>query len=75
MLEFDKAKKERDLDKDRKAETATNKTRTQPTAIDYFFKEKKKQLELLKTIPPDLKPYYRKKINKYFQGVENKSLN
>lgn len=71
MLEFDKAKKERDLDKERKGETAEQKIRKQPSVIEEFLKEKEKQLELLKTIPPDLKPYYRKKINEYFQGVEN----
>lgn len=71
MLEFDKAEKERDLDKERKAETAEQKIRKQPSVIEEFLKEKEKQLELLKTIPPDLKPYYRKKINEYFQGVEN----
>lgn len=71
MLEFDKAEKERDLDKERKAETAEQKIRKQPSVIEEFLKEKEKQLELLKTIPPDLKLYYRKKINEYFQGVEN----
>lgn len=70
LLEYENADKERDKNNKREAVTAKQKIRKQPDVIKQFLKEKKKQIELLKTIPPDLRPYYRKKINKYLEGIQ-----
>ena len=34
-----------------------------------IVKERKKQLELINTKPINLKPYYKKEVNKYFNSL------
>ena len=31
---------------------------------------KQKETEMLKTIPPNLKPYYKNKVNEYFKNMD-----
>ena len=37
-----------------------------------YNRQKQKEAELLKTVPPALSPYYKNKVNSYFDGVEQK---
>jgi len=32
---------------------------------------KQKEAELLKTVPPSLNPFYKNKVNEYFNNVKN----
>lgn len=70
LLESEKAEKERDFNNERKAETATQKNRISPPGLEEFLKQKEKEIELLKTIPPDLLPYYKKEVNEYFESIK-----
>jgi uncharacterized phage infection (PIP) family protein YhgE len=70
LLESDKSERERDMDNKRKSETGIEKTRINPPSLDEFLKLKEQQIELLKTIPPNLTPYYKKEVNQYFQTIE-----
>ncbi|MCP4295474.1 MAG: hypothetical protein GY786_07695, partial [Proteobacteria bacterium] len=70
LLESEKADRERDMDNKRKSETGIEKPRINPPSLDEFLKLKEQQIELLKTIPPNLTPYYKKEVNQYFQTIE-----
>jgi len=69
MLEAEKAQRERELDDKREAETAEDLSKRLPTEFEEYFKSKEKEIELLKTIPVKLNPFYKKEINKYFKRI------
>lgn len=70
LLESEKSMRERELDKKREAESAKGqRDRKSPDAFSEYLKQKEKQIELLKTIPASLKPYYKKEVDKYFKKV------
>ena len=69
LLEAEDALRERELDEERKGETANEVERELPPAFEEYFKQKQQEIELLKTIPPKLFPYYRKEVNEYFKRL------
>ena len=71
LLELEKANKEQDKDKKREAIEATDKFKKSNSELyDEYLRIKKNEIELLKSIPPNLKPYYKNKVNEYFKNVE-----
>ncbi|WP_299818382.1 DUF4175 family protein [uncultured Pontibacter sp.] len=71
LLEAEKSAKERELDNKREAKTAQEVNRKAPPSFEKYLKAKEKQTELLKTISPALAPYYKQKVNEYFQNISN----
>jgi hypothetical protein len=71
LLEHDNATREQDMDEKRKSNEAINQDFSNPTEYLKYKEEKEKELELLKTIPPSLKPYYKNKVNQYFEQIEH----
>ncbi|MCB9196292.1 MAG: DUF4175 domain-containing protein [Flavobacteriales bacterium] len=69
LLEHEKAAREQDMDEKRKSNEAINQDYSNPTEYLKYKEEKEKELELLKTIPPSLKPYYKNKVNEYFEQI------
>lgn len=66
LLESEKAERERELDNKRKSENP-NQQFTVPTDVwEEYLKQKQKELELYQTLPPNLKPFYRNQVNRYF---------
>jgi hypothetical protein len=49
---------------------AINQEYSNPTQYLESKLKKEKELELLKTIPPSLKPYYKNKVNEYFEQID-----
>ncbi len=70
LLESEKALREKGEEEERKAEQAKKKQRTVPPNLNQYFKNKEKQIELLKTIPPALSPYYKKEVDEYFEKID-----
>jgi hypothetical protein len=70
LLEHDKAQREQDFDDKRKSNEAINQEYSNPTEYLEYKLKKEKELELLKTIPPSLKPYYKNKVNEYFEQID-----
>ncbi|TAE07942.1 MAG: ATPase [Bacteroidetes bacterium] len=70
LLESEKALREREEEPTRKAETGKDKQKTPPPAMNQYLKNKEKQIELLKTIPPSLSPYYKKEVDEYFEKID-----
>jgi len=74
LLEAENAMRERELDNEREGETATQYENELPKAFEDYFKAKEKEIELLKTVPPKLYPYYKKEVNEYFKRIGNQKF-
>ena len=70
LLESEKSLRERELDEQRKAETAKNVTQKTPDFLEHYKQQNKKEIELLKTIPLKLNNYYKKEVQEYFKRVQ-----
>ena len=69
LLESEKAEREREYDNKRESKSAENKSTPPDVFLEYQL-EKMKKVELLETIPPNLKPFYRNLVNEYFGTTE-----
>ena len=69
LLEAEKSQRERDLDDEREAQQAKEIKRNIPVAFEEYIKAKEKEIELLKTVPPKLNPYFKKEVNEYFKRL------
>ena len=69
LLEAEKAIKEQELDPKRKSNTGVTFSRVSPPDLEKFKKEKEKQVELLRTTPPNFTPFYKKQTDNYFKKI------
>jgi len=70
LLESEKSMREQDLDEERKGETAKDYEKEIPAAVEEYLRLKEKEVELLKTVPPKLYPYYKKEVGEYFKRIK-----
>ena len=69
LLEAETAERLRGEKEERKSNSGNQGLRPDsPQNIDYL-KDKGNEIELLKTVPADLSPFYREKVNEYFNNV------
>lgn len=69
LLESDKALRNRDTDKARESnEWIDNLSKRLVNNFEDYQKEKERQEELLRTIPPSFTPFYKDKIKDYFKN-------
>ncbi len=73
LLESEKAMKEQDEDEQRKAQSAKQLPRQPPAAFEKYIREKEKQTELLRTIPPTFSPFYKREVDSYFRKYQAKN--
>ena len=71
LLESEKAEKEREMDEKRESNEAKNEIFSNPTQFLEYKSIKLKEIELLKTVPPSLKVFYKNKVNEYFYNFED----
>jgi len=71
LLESEKSMREQNLDEERKGETAKDYEKEIPSAVEEYLRLKEKEVELLKTVPPKLYPYYKKEVSDYFKRIGN----
>ena len=71
LLESDRAERERDKDDKRKSKEAEEVIHSNPADYFEYQKSREKEIELLKTVPPTLNPFYKRKVNEYFNGFDN----
>ncbi len=69
LLETEKSAREQDMDEERKGETAKDYDKEIPRAFQDYLRLKEKEVELLKTVPPKLYPYYKKEVSEYFKRM------
>ncbi|MBN1339345.1 MAG: hypothetical protein JXA03_08480 [Bacteroidales bacterium] len=70
LLKSEKAEMEREQEEKRESKEAKNEFEGNP---EQFFEYKRllnNEVELLKTVPPKLNPFYREKVNQYFYFFE-----
>ncbi len=71
LLEAEKAVRERENDNKRESKSGQEQYDKPKLAFEEYKKQKMKELELLKTVPPTLSPYYKEKVNSYFDKISD----
>lgn len=71
LLESEKAEREREYDNQRESNTPKTNQTSNPEEYLEYKRRKAQEIELLRTMPPDLKPYYKDRVNEYFLNFEN----
>lgn len=69
LLEAEKAVRERELDNTRESKQAEQVFDKPNVRFEEYKKAKMKELELIKTVPANLSPYYKEKVNQYFKQI------
>lgn len=72
LLESEKAEREREQDEKRKSNEAKFQNLSNPEQFLEYKRLKEKELELINTVPPSLTPFYKQKVNDYFNNVNKK---
>jgi hypothetical protein len=70
LLESEKAEQQREMEQKRESTEAKNQAYSNPANFFKFTKLNAKESELLRTVPPGLKPFYKTKANAYFISFE-----
>ncbi|MCA0430274.1 MAG: hypothetical protein LCH32_07200 [Bacteroidetes bacterium] len=68
LLESEKAEREREQDEKRKSNEAKNEEFSNPKQFLEYKRMKEKEMEMLNTVPPNLTPYYKEKVNLYLNN-------
>ena len=66
LLKSEKALREREFDDKRESNSVITPKLSNPNEFLEYKKKKELELEQLKTIPPSLLPYYKNRVNDYF---------
>ena len=66
LLEHEKAERERELDQKRTSNEGREQPPPDPARYFDHQRQRAREAELLRTVPPGLKPYYRDRVNAYF---------
>src|SRR5699024_3016171 len=74
LLESEDALREREKDDEREAEQPKGYEQIMTKAFEDYIKAKEKEIELLKTVPPRLNPYYLQEVNEYFNRLKNTTI-
>jgi hypothetical protein len=70
LLEAEKAEQQREYDNKRKSEQAQAKRKELPPALQDYLKKRESEIEMYKTISPDLKPYYKFLVDEYYRALK-----
>ncbi len=71
LLQHEKAQREREFDQKRKSETAEEKERKMPPALEEYIKKRRAEIEMYRTVSPALKPYYKVLVEEYFKSLKS----
>ena len=72
FIDYEKAKKEEGEEQKRESFEWRLDEKNKSNDINKILKEKINQIELLNSSPINLKPYYKKEVNKYFNSIIEK---
>lgn len=70
LLKAENAERQRGQDEKRKSRSGQEQERQQPPALEEYLRQRERETEMLRTVPPSLKPYYRDKVNDYFNNLD-----
>jgi hypothetical protein len=71
LLESEKADREREQDNKRESKSPGLFDPINPAQYIDYNKLKSREVELLRTVPANLKPYYKDRVNEYFLNFED----
>ena len=63
------------MEEEREAESPSIFSREIPPQFEDYLKLRQKEIELLKTIPVELNPFYKKEVNDYFRRISSDNTN
>lgn len=69
MLEAENSMRDQDFDNKREAQSAAEYNRKRPKVFEEYLKAREKEIELLKNVPLELSPFYKKEVNEYFRRL------
>ncbi len=67
LLEAEKAERKQEEEERRESKTANQLIHRQPPSLEKYLQEKKKNSEVIIRSPAEFKPYYKKKVQEYYQ--------
>lgn len=67
LLEAEKAELEREQEQRRESREAKSEDYGNPEIFFEYIRRKNNETELLRTVPPNLNPFYREKVDEYFK--------
>jgi catalase len=70
LLEAEKSEREREMDDKRQSNESKNHDYSNPSEFFEYKRLKQKEAELLKTVPISLNPFYKSKVQEYFNTIE-----
>ena len=71
LLEAEEAMRQQEEDEQREGEQAGSYDRMVPEAFEEYIRAKEQEIELLKTVPLQLNPYYKKEVSDYFKRLND----
>lgn len=70
LLKAENAERQQEYDNKRKAEVGEDAKRKLPESLQEYLKQRQAELDLYKTVSPELRPYYRSLVNKYYDSLK-----
>ncbi len=71
LLQAESAERIRGEKEERESKTARENPRDAPPSLEEYERRKAQEIELLRTVPADLTPYYKQKVNDYFNTLDS----
>ncbi len=65
MMDSEKAMRNQDQDDKRKSNEGEDKKDNNNKLVEDYFKQKSQELEIIRSIPPVMRPYYKSKVSQY----------
>ena len=72
LLQAEKSLREQEQDDKRASNAAKEVSRPIPAELQQYLQNRQQLLELYRTVPPQLKPYYKSMVEQYFRTIGNK---
>ena len=69
LLEAENAERIRGEKEERTSQTGDDNLKASPPQTSEYLRQKMNELELLRTVPAELLPYYRDRVNDYFNTL------
>ncbi|MBK7697318.1 MAG: hypothetical protein IPJ39_00640 [Saprospiraceae bacterium] len=71
LLEAEKAERQREEDNKRKSETAQEKRKEIPPALQEYLKKRQAEIDMYKSVSPALRPYYKTLVDDYYKSLKS----
>ena len=68
LLDAERAEREREYKEERESESGTNIERKFPPSLEEYLKQRQAETEWFQHVSPDLRPFYKKLVENYYQG-------